>query len=237
MKRPILILLSAVGIWAQPAPEPAVPEVKNRFGITLFNANQQNGSSGYHAVLPYFGGSLQWDDTYTSRDARITNFRFEYMRTLRAKVALGISYAQQLDQDFPMEITQQVGGPTARLDTIHTSYRYRASGLGLALYFQSAVTLGLGLDQKSESASFPTASNVVNGTGSTITGQKADFSRLWSRLVLGKRFDFQHVSPYLGIEYAKPLSSTDADASAPTTNWAKVLAPKSQLGFVVGLSF
>lgn len=237
MKHSTLVLLSAVGLLAQSDVATNVPRTKNRFGLTVFNANQQNGSAGYHDVLPYFGGSLQWDDSYTASDARITNFRFEYKRTLASNFALGISFAKQLEKGFSMEVNQQVGGPTARLDRLSTTYSYSASGFGLALYYQKAVTFGLGFDQKSESASFPTTSNIVNGTGTTLTGQRDDFSRLWWRVTLGKQFDFEHVSPYIGVEFAKPLSSTNADNNVTSTELVKALAPTSQLGFVVGFYF
>ncbi len=237
MKRSLLFILAAAGLIAQSPSHDGEEASKNRFGVTLLNANQQNGSWRYHQVFSYFGSALAWDNTVDVHEGRINAFRFEYQRTFATHFAAGLSYMKQVNSDFGMDLTQQVGGPTARMDKMTSTYTYGASGFGIALYYENWITFGVGLDQRSESASYPAASNVVMGTGSMMPGASADFSRRWVRYTLGKRFDFEHVSPYIGLELAQPMSSYDGDAPAYGPDVAKVVTASRQFGFTLGLYF
>jgi hypothetical protein len=93
---------------------------------------------------------------------------------------------------------------------------------GAMFNFKALVAVGAGFEFRSEKLS--------ESTDSTT------YSRLWARINAGYAFPFPVMKPFIGVEAAFPLSTTD-NKFGSSAELLKSLAPKNQIGIYGGIRF
>lgn len=103
-------------------------------------------------------------------------------------------------------------------------YRHSATALGAMLHFKAIVAVGAGLEYRLEKLS-------------TSYGRSTNYGRPWVRAHAGYAIPSPLLKPFLGLEVAAPLGSTDVDPNPSDENALRSLAPKFQVGVYAGIRF
>lgn len=110
-------------------------------------------------------------------------------------------------------------------------FKHEAAALGLMIRFKTEVTLGFGLELRSER---------LNGTLHSTVGDLVDsttYTRGWGRVFVGYEIPGPAWKPFVGVDVSYPLSTTSLTVDASNSDALKSLAPKSQFGVYVGMRF
>lgn len=110
-------------------------------------------------------------------------------------------------------------------------YKHDAAALGLMFRFKTEVTLGIGLEFRSER---------LKGTLHTTVGDLEDsttYNRGWARAFAGYEIPGPAWKPFIGVDVAFPLTTTSLTVDASNSDVLKSMAPKSQFSVYVGMRF
>jgi len=193
------------------------------------------GQQGYSSGSSTVPAPILWDIGYKADTSTFVNIRLGYDVLSNATGRLTVSLAHQPEGSATLHVDSTYGSVVSSLSS---TYKHGYTALGVLWTFKKAVEFGVGLDYRMETMSFDAASNVVGGSGFSMTGGSSSTSRPWARLNIAKAFPVSGNTFVAGAEAAFALASAPSltESSSPD-DAAKALAPKYQVGVYVGFRF
>ncbi len=103
-------------------------------------------------------------------------------------------------------------------------FRHSHTSLGAMLNFKAMIAVGAGLEYRMEKLK-------------TSYGRSTTYGRPWIRAHAGYAIPSPLLKPFIGLEVAAPITSTEVDANPSDENALRALAPKFQVGVYGGIRF
>lgn len=198
--------------------------------LSLFLGRQTYNSGSWS--LP----AMAWYNDYSNASNTVFGFRVGYdpVDTEVLRVNFSAAYQPQIATDLNVKTRSSI----SPLTELNPDYKAGYTGVGVMFSFKAPVIVGIGLDYRAEKVSMSSATNIVNGSGASTAAGSSNLNRAWFRADLSYEFRHTGAKPFIGLEAALPLSNPPSmDASTSADGIAKSLAPKSQLGFNLGVRF
>jgi hypothetical protein len=102
-------------------------------------------------------------------------------------------------------------------------YKQSSFAVGAMFNFKTPVALGVGLDYRVEKLE--------------AEGSSTNYGRAWLRASAGMVFPMPTFSPFVGLEFTAPLTTTSDLRNPSEEELLKAAAPKAQIGIYGGIRF
>jgi len=130
-----------------------------------------------------------------------------------------------LQPETKSTVSASLGGVSANVG----DFKENHWSAGAMFNFKAVVAVGAGLEYRAEKLS-----GAFSGSNDSTT-----YNRVWARLNAGYAIPSPVVKPFIGVEVAFPLTTTNSTLalSASDAEVLKAMAPKSQFGIYAGIRF